>query len=79
MTSERRIPPIGQSTFVLGVISAAWLALRIYLFRESVLPLTFVLPLLLCVWTRRRWQLWTMAVAFAAARLAQSEAQRRKI
>jgi signal transduction histidine kinase/ActR/RegA family two-component response regulator len=31
---------------------------------SSVVPLTLVLPLLLCVWSRQRWQLWGMAAAF---------------
>jgi CheY-like chemotaxis protein len=53
------------STVVIALLTLAWGYLRLYLFAETVLPLTFVLPLLACIWTGRRWQLWTMAGVFA--------------
>jgi PAS domain S-box-containing protein len=48
------------------VITAAWGILRLGVFRTFVFPLTYVLPLLLCTWTRSRTMLWLMAAAFAA-------------
>ena len=38
---------------------------RLFMFRSTVVPLTLVLPLLLCVWSRQTWQLWGMSFAFA--------------
>lgn len=48
------------------LLAAVWGYVRLVLFLEIQLPLTFVLPLLVCVWTRRTWQLWAMAAVFSA-------------
>jgi signal transduction histidine kinase len=45
---------------------AAWAIIRLWLFRYTVFPLTYVIPMLVCVWTRDRTMLRVMAVAFAA-------------
>src|SRR5690606_16465336 len=58
-------PPLLLSTGVVALLTAVWATLRLIIFSASVLPLTFVLPLLVCVWTRRRWHLWGMAFVFA--------------
>lgn len=61
-------PSLLLSTTIVVLLTLSWAGLRIYLFeaRQAVLLLTFVLPLLVCVWTGRKWQLWLMAAAFAA-------------
>jgi signal transduction histidine kinase/response regulator RpfG family c-di-GMP phosphodiesterase len=64
MHSEKRPSTLLSTTAAAGVV-AVWGVVRLALFRDSVFPLTYVLPLLLCVWTRRPWQLWSMVVAFA--------------
>ena len=43
-----------------------WGALRLAIFGEVVFPLSYVLPLLVCIWTRDKWALWMMAAVFAA-------------
>lgn len=60
-------PPLFLSTALLALLAALWIYVRLILFGETVLPLTFVLPLLACVWSGRRWHVWTMAAAFTAA------------
>lgn len=68
MTHAR--PSLALSTVVVTALAVTWAAIRIFLFRETVFPLTFVLPLLACVWTGRRWQLWSMAGFFCAMAMA---------
>lgn len=48
----------------VAALTGLWAYVRIWVFQESAVPLTFVLPLLICVWTRRPWQLWLMAGIF---------------
>jgi signal transduction histidine kinase/CheY-like chemotaxis protein len=59
---------LGHTVVVLA--AAGWIYLRLGVFSESMLPLTYVLPLLVCVWTRRIAHVWSMAAAFALAALA---------
>lgn len=60
-----RRPSLAVSTTVILLLGALWGYVRLFLFQDSILPITFVLPLLVCVWTGRRWQLWTLAGVFA--------------
>jgi signal transduction histidine kinase/ActR/RegA family two-component response regulator len=71
MIREAR-PSLAVSTSIVVGFALLWGYLRLYLFRESVLPLTYVLPLLVCVWTRRRWQIWGMAGVFSAMACAKT-------
>jgi signal transduction histidine kinase/ActR/RegA family two-component response regulator len=57
-------PSLLLSTVVTMSVAVLWCALRLVIFGHLVLPLTFVIPLLVCVWSGRRWQLWTMATIF---------------
>jgi signal transduction histidine kinase/F0F1-type ATP synthase membrane subunit b/b' len=57
-------PPLALSTAVLVSVVVVWAAIRLWWLAGHVAPLTFVLPLLMVVWSRRRWQLWTMAGVF---------------
>lgn len=63
-------PSLLTSTAVVTLLALVWGYLRLSFFDEILMPLTFVLPLLVCVWTRRLWQLWTMAALFAFKALA---------
>lgn len=67
---RERYPSAGWTTAVVALVTLAWGALRLAVSREDFFPITFVLPLLVCVWTRRAWQLWAMAAAFLAMLLA---------
>src|SRR5262245_33228720 len=58
------MPPLLWATTVAALLTALWGYMRLVLFAHSFLPLTYVLPLLVCVWTRRAWHLWTMAGTF---------------
>lgn len=57
-------PPLGLSTLLVALLTAAWAYVRLFLFDEFMLPLTFVLPMLIGVWTRRSWHVWSMAGVF---------------
>ena len=70
MTHPR--PSTLVSTAVIAAVGLVWGWLRLIVFRESVFPLTFVLPLLLGVWTGRRWQIWSMAAMFLAMAVVKS-------
>lgn len=59
-------PPVGLSTAVVLLMVVFWAYLRLQVFRHEFIPLSFILPLLSCVWTRQRWQLWGMAGIFSA-------------
>ena len=59
-------PPLGSSTLVVILLTAIWAYVRLFLFVEMAMPLTYVVPLLVCVWTQRQWHLWTMAGVFVA-------------
>ena len=59
-------PPLLPSTIVVLLLMAVWGYVRLVVFQTTALPLTFVVPLLVCVWTRRSWHLWAMAVGFVA-------------
>ncbi len=60
----RRLPSWLASTIVVVMLTAIWGVVRLWMFRETALPLTYVVPMLVCVWTRRRWQVWGMAAVF---------------
>lgn len=55
---------------MIVVLSGAWAVLRLPSFDDRFIPLTYVVPLLACAWTRRRWQLWAMVFFFAAVSVA---------
>lgn len=58
-------PSLVLSSFVVLGLTAGWAYAQLWAFREAVVPLTFVVPMLICLWTRRLWQLWLMAALFA--------------
>jgi signal transduction histidine kinase/ActR/RegA family two-component response regulator len=64
-TNHLRSPWVTTSVVIL--VSIVWVALRHAYGAQLQIPLSFVVPMLLCVWTRRRWQLWGMAAAFVVA------------
>lgn len=61
MLRDKR-PALWLSTSAVVLITLIWGIQRLGILGDQVFPLTFVLPLLLCVWTRRPWQLWAMTV-----------------
>ncbi|MGE5815467.1 MAG: ATP-binding protein [Acidobacteriota bacterium] len=61
--SQRPSAILGWSA--CAAVAAVWAILRLVIFQTSIFPLTYVIPLLLCVWTRDKRMLWTMAVVFA--------------
>ena len=65
--SKPHRPSNSLSTLVVVVLTTAWCYVRLVLFDDAILPLTFVLPLLVCLWTQRHWQLWSMAAVFIVA------------
>ena len=61
---EGRRPSRIVSLAVSATLVAVWGVLRLAAFDTSVFPLTYALPLLVCVWTRDRMALWSMAAIF---------------
>ena len=54
------------SLLVAAALVLAWGAIRLVAFDTIIFPLTYALPLLVCVWTRDRVALWSMAAIFVA-------------
>jgi signal transduction histidine kinase len=68
--SERMVPgPRRPSRAVSLAVSAAlvllWGYIRLVFFADSHVPIAYVLPMLVCLWTRDRQILWGMAATFA--------------
>lgn len=59
-------PSRAISLAVSALLVATWFTLRLVVFEPMAFPLTYVLPLLVCVWTRDRVALWGMAGTFLA-------------
>jgi signal transduction histidine kinase/ActR/RegA family two-component response regulator len=59
-------PSRGVSVAVTAALVLVWSLVRVVLFDTMAFPLTYIIPLLVCVWTRDRLMLWTMAGVFAA-------------
>lgn len=59
--------PSGQVAWITGIgLVTVWLLIRLVYLDQILFPLTYVLPLMVCIWTRRYTLLWTMAFVFAA-------------
>lgn len=58
------VAPLPGALIVL-TLTVLWGMLRLVAFGETIVPLTYVVPMLACVWTRRRWHVWAMALVFA--------------
>jgi signal transduction histidine kinase len=69
---RRQSPPLALSLGLsLGLIALmAWLRLGVY--HDRVFPFSTGLPLLLCLWTRDRFSLFLMSVAFTAMALVKN-------
>jgi signal transduction histidine kinase/BarA-like signal transduction histidine kinase len=72
MTARVSTPTTWLTTLIVVVTIGVWGWLRLVYFRDDILTLSFLLPMFLCVWTRRQWQLYLMAAAFVAMTLAKS-------
>jgi signal transduction histidine kinase/ActR/RegA family two-component response regulator len=62
------LPPPPSRAVSLAVtvgLIALWGTIRLVVFDTLMFPLTYAIPLLVCVWTRDRVALWGMAVVFA--------------
>ena len=55
------------SLAVSATLVVVWVGLRLVVFETTLVPLTYAIPLLVCVWTRDRAALWAMAAIFAVA------------
>ena len=67
---RERYPSSVWTTPVVILVALGWAAMRMAVSREDFFPITFILPMLVCVWTRRRAHLWGMAGVFTAMLLA---------
>jgi PAS domain S-box-containing protein len=57
--------PLGLA--VSAVLVIVWLVLRLWVFETFIFPLTYAIPLLVCIWTGDRRALWSMAAVFVIA------------
>ena len=58
-------PPSRAVSIAISVaLVVIWGLLRMVVFETTMFPLTYALPLLVCIWTRDRAALWTMAAIF---------------
>ena len=63
-------PPSRTVSFaVSAALVALWAFVRLVVFDTMMFPLTYVLPLFVCVWTRDRLALWGMAASFVLLHL----------
>lgn len=65
-----REPPPWLALAVCGSLVLLMGYLRLVLFQERLVPLTFALPLLVCLWARDKRLLWGMATLFSLMTLA---------
>jgi FtsZ-binding cell division protein ZapB len=61
-----RQPSRAVSIALSVALVAVWGTIRLYVFPTVAFPLTYVIPMLLCVWTRDRVALVGMTLAFVA-------------
>lgn len=59
-----RAPNRAVSLALSAALILAWAYIRLVLFETTQFPLTYALPLLVCIWTRDRTALWVMATTF---------------
>ncbi len=59
---DSRYPSVVLTTTIAILLTVGWGYLRLFVF-HGTFPVSFVLPLLMCVWTRRRWQLTAMGIS----------------
>ena len=62
-----RRPSAVVTVAVSAGLAAAWIGLRVLVFDGIFFPLTYLLPLMVSVWTRSVRALWLMAASFAVA------------
>lgn len=66
LPSFLRRKPSSIASWALGItLVILWGTIRLAVFRDAVFPLTYILPLVICIWTRRKGLLWVMAGLFA--------------
>ncbi len=59
----RPAPALAWTACVVVVVATGFL--RLVVFHHIIMPLSYAVPLLLCVWTRDKRMLWGMAALFA--------------
>jgi signal transduction histidine kinase len=72
MESDVRVssaPSRAVSLSVSAALVIVWVFVRLVVFDTTMFPLTYLLPLLVCIWSRDRFALWGMAGIFAALHL----------
>lgn len=68
----RAVPGTVAAWGTCAAVVLLWGVLRLAVFSDQIFPLTFVLPLLVCIWTRRVGMLWGMAAVFVAMAAAEA-------
>jgi signal transduction histidine kinase len=69
MTDQSKKPPDHRPSLLLSlviflVMTGLMAYVRLFVFQDHMITLTYGLPLLVCLWHRDRWLLWGMAVSF---------------
>jgi len=60
-SAQLRKPPLGGAVVLSAAPVVIWAWVHFYLFQQTIAPLSYVVPLLVGVWARRPWLLWSMA------------------
>ena len=66
VSALRRPPTWPAALAITAVLLLLMLALRLLVYPDRITPLSYALPLLIALWPRDRWLLWTLAVCFLA-------------
>lgn len=64
-------PPRWAGVVICATLVLLWGWIRLALFPQFIMPLTFLIPMMVCVWTRDKACLWGMALCFLAMISAQ--------
>lgn len=67
-----RVPSRALSVVIFAIAVALVAVLRFHVFRDDFIPLASGLPLLVCLWHRDRWLLWSMALALTVMAAAKT-------
>lgn len=71
-TAAQKLPALLPSLLLCAALVAGIVCLRLLVPSDRPLAIAYGLPLLVCLWVRRRWVLWSMAGALLLAALGKT-------
>lgn len=64
-------PTVMTSTLAVVGVAALWCYVRLGVFHDEPMHLSFLIPLFIVIWTRRHWHIWLLVVIFALTAVVQ--------